>query len=722
MRKSVFIVAALGSMGLVQAQKDGATSTKEIQQVELFGVSASQSEGLEIITRMPLKTRDQIQSISVLSSKVIEDLGGLSLTDVVKNIPGVTQFASYGGTKESMTIRGYRGVPVLKNGVRMDSDFRTSAMLTDMQGVESIQVIKGSAAITQGVASGLGDAGGVINIVTKRPQFVNKGAVGFRLGSWDLYRGFLDVQRVLDQGKKVGVRLNASYQNNNSFRDNVQGERVYFNPSVAYRISPNTELSVEMDYFDSNLTPDRGTVNLGPGSENHIYEMPKGNFLGFKSDNSHTNTINLASNLTHRLSDKLKLRAAFYKSSYSNEMVSSSLGKGSSATGYAVLSRSLGKSERDDNNQTFQFDFIGQDIYTGKIKHTFQTGFDWSSSNVNTYSYDSKSNVDQINVLEKINNALPSGVNLDFGARPDALNTKSSTYGLMAQDVITINPYLKAVLGLRYSHLNGLDNETVKDAWNPSLGVMVSPRENMNIFGSYTSTTSLRGANNPLDGGGIVGSERTDQFEAGLKSDWFQEKLRFNVTLFHMNTDNLSYSILNEQGQSTGLYGLAGRLVRSGVDVELIGRVMTNLQVMAGYSYLDAKYKDSPAYMDDSAPMNTPKHTANGWVNYKINEGSLRGLDFGVGAYFVGARAVDNYTKKTISSTHVNSVEPGVKPFELNHYTTLEAQVGYQLGNLGLRVFLNNLTDVVNYSSYYRGGYLDQIQPRNASMQLTYKF
>ncbi|MHA6696885.1 TonB-dependent siderophore receptor [Chryseobacterium sp. A301] len=723
MRKSIIIAAVLGSMGIfAQQKKDSIPAVTQIEEVNLFGASAAQPEGLEMITRMPLKTRDQIQSISVLSSKVIEDLGGLSVTDVVKNIPGVTQFASYGGTKESMTIRGYRGVPVLKNGVRMDSDFRTSSMLTDMQGVESIQVIKGSAAVTQGVASGLGDAGGVINIVTKKPHFINKGSVGVRYGSWDLYRGFLDVQRVLDPAKKVGVRLNASYQNNQSFRDNVQGERVYINPSVAYRISDRTEVSVEMDYFNSNLTPDRGTVNLGPGSENHIYEMPKGNFLGFKTDNSHTTTINLATNFTHRLSDKLKLRAAYYNSSYTNDNISSSLGKGSSSTGYAILSRSLGRSEREDNNQTLQFDFIGQDVYTGSIKHTFQTGFDWTQSNVDTYSYATKSNVDQINVLEKINNTLPAGVNLDFGSRPDAVNTKNSTYGLIAQDVITINPFLKAVLGLRYSHLNGLDAETVKDAWNPTLGLMVSPRENMNIFASYTSTTSLRGANNPLEGGGIVGSERTDQVEAGLKSDWFQEKLRFNVTLFHMNTDNLSYTILNEQGQSTGLYGLAGKLVRSGVDLELIGKVMTNLQVMAGYSYLDAKYKESPAYMDDSAPMNTPSHTANGWVNYKFNEGTLRGLDFGVGAYFVGARPVDNYTKKTIQSTHVNSVEPGVKPFELDSYATLEAQVGYQMGNLGLRVFLNNLTDVVNYSSYFRGGYLDQIQPRNASVQLTYKF
>ncbi len=706
----------------VLLEEDTLRRTRTIEEIELFGTKGQKPQGLEIITRMPLKTRDQIQSISVISSKVIEELGGLTVTDVVKNVPGVTLFGSYGGTKESMSIRGYRGVPVLKNGVRMDSDFRTSAMLTDMQGVETIQVIKGSAAITQGVAAGLGDAGGVINIVTKKPLFINSAKVGMRVGSWDFYRPFFDVQQVLDSQNKVAVRLNGAYQQNNSFRTGVSGDRIYVNPSIAYKPDSKTQINVEMDYFNSNITPDRGTVNLSDDSVNNLYEMPKGKFLGFSTDNSHTESYNFATNIVRNLNDKLKVRAAYYNSNYYNESIASSLGKGVAATNYAVRDRGLSKSEREDNNQTFQFDFIGQDVYTGKIKHTFQTGFDWSQSNVITTAYAAKNKIDQINVLEAISNDLPAGVNLDFGNPTGTTATLASHIGLMAQDVITFNKYLKATLGLRYSKLNGIENGDAFDAWNPSLGLMVSPKENMSIFGSYTNTTSLRGANNPLLGGGTVGPEKTNQFEAGLKSDWLNEKLRFNLTLFHTVTDNLSYSILNDAGQATGDYGLAGKLQRQGVEVELIGRILPNLQVMTGYAYLDAQYKDSPAFMDGSAPMNTPKHTANGWVNYKFNNGFVKGLDLGVGVYHVGARPVDNYSKKTIQSNHVNSVEPGVQPFDLSAYTTLEAQVGYTFNGFGVRVFFNNLTDVVNYSSYYRGGYLDQIQPRNISAQLTYQF
>lgn len=221
MKQKIAISGLILGGFFAQAQQDSIKRTGNIEEVELFGERNKQQEGLEVITRLPLKTRDQIQSISVVSAKVIEDLGGLTVTDVAKNIPGVTQFGSYGGTKESMSIRGYRGVPVLKNGVQMDSDFRTGSMLTDMQGVESIQVIKGSAAVTQGIGNGLGDAGGVINIVTKTPRFFNQTNVGFRYGSWDFYRPTIDFQRVLDSNGKVAVRINAAYQDSNSFRKRI---------------------------------------------------------------------------------------------------------------------------------------------------------------------------------------------------------------------------------------------------------------------------------------------------------------------------------------------------------------------------------------------------------------------------------------------------------------------------------------------------------------------
>lgn len=729
MRKTVAVsLLVLGVCFNAQQVKDSIKREARIDEVELFGERNRQPEGLEVITRLPLKPRDQIQSISIVSSKVIEQLGGLTVTDVAKNIPGITLFGSYGGTRESMSIRGYRGVPVLKNGVMMDSDFRTAGMLTDMQGVETIQVIKGSAAVTQGIGDGLGAAGGVINVVTKVPKFINQTNVGFRYGSWDFYRPTLDFQRVLDQQGKVAVRLNVAYQNNNSFRKYVKTDRIYVNPSIAFRPDDKTEIVAEMDYMHNNSTPDRGTVNLAKGDTEALYTMPKGKFLGFESDNAKTETFNFSTTATRKLTDKLKLRTAFMSSSYETDIVGAALAPVDSKNPNEFRNRTLTKSQREDLNKVFQFDFIGSNVKTGFMNHTFQVGFDWKEGKVITTAYDAK-DVDKINVLQDINNSLPStidGVNFKI-SKGNPGTTLVPAYGLMAQDVITFNKYLKAHLGIRYSKLNG-SSISPSYAWNPSFGLMISPVENMNVFGSFTSTTSLRSANNVLLTGGTVGASKTEQWEVGIKSDWFNERLRFNVTWFNIKTDHLSYQILNADYQPViidkqTMYGLAGILKREGIEVELIGSILPNLQVMSGYSYLDAQYKDSPSFINGSAPMNAPKHTANAWLNYKFNTGILNGLDFGAGIYYVGKRPVDDWTQKTFTAGHVNSVQPGDKPFDMPAYNTVDAQVGYQLNNgLGIRVFFNNIFDSIGYSSYFRGGYIDQIQPRNFAAQINYKF
>ncbi|MBL1222088.1 TonB-dependent siderophore receptor [Chryseobacterium sp. L7] len=721
-----FSLLVLGGV-FVNAQQvnDSIKKSKEIDEVELFGEKKKQPEGLEAITRLPLKTRDQIQSISVISYKVIEDLGGLTVTDVAKNIPGVTQFGSYGGTRESMSIRGYRGVPVLKNGVQMDSDFRTAAMITDMQGVESIQVIKGSAAVTQGIGDGLGSAGGVINVVTKVPKFINQTNVGFRYGSWDFYRPTVDFQRVLDSQGKIAVRLNAAYQDNNSFRRFINTDRIYVNPSIAIRPDDKTEIVVEMDYMHNNTTPDRGTVNLAKGDVEAIYKMPDRKFLGFASDNAKTETFNFSTTVSRKLTDKLKLRASYMSSSYQSEITGAALAPVNRNNPNELRDRTLTRSDREDLNKVFQFDFIGADVMTGFMKHTFQAGFDWKESNVTTTSYKAKT-VDRINVLNDINNVLPSNIDPDNFSLIDknpVVNAVAPTMGLMAQDVITFNKYIKAHLGVRYSQLIGSDKE--KDfAWNPSLGIMISPVENMNIFGSYTSTTSLRSSNNALLGGGTVGASTTKQWEAGIKSDWLNERLRFNVTFFDINTDNLSYELLKD-GNSTGIYAMAGELRRKGMEIELIGKILPNLQVMTGWAYVDAQYQDSPSFVNGSAPINTPKHSANAWLNYKFNEGALTGLDVGAGIYYVGNRPVDDYKQiyTNAENGHVNGTQPGERPFNMPEYTTVDAQIGYTFKNgMGLRGFFNNIFDTVGYNSYFRGGYIDQIQPRNFAVQVNYKF
>lgn len=692
-----------------------------LKDVEVFGERYKQPEKLDVITRMPLRPSEQIQSISIISEKAIAEQGVLTITDAVKNVPGVTLFGSYGGVRESLSSRGYRGIPVVKNGVRIDSDFRTASALTEMQGVESVQVIKGSAAITQGIGNDLGSPGGVVNIVTKTPKFINGGEVLLRAGSWGYIRPAFDMQTVLNKERNVAFRLNGAFERSDNYRPVINSNRVYINPSVEWRPNDKTVITLEMDYLNDNRTPFTSTVNLAPDSVNALYTMPYNKFLGFKTDNTKNITRTQAIRFVRQLSDKYSLRASYFGSSYKVDNSSTSLATvlGAYPGQYNMRKRSISRSLRDDKNQFFQLDFVGQDVYTGKIKHTFQVGFDYKYTDLSTTAY-STAVIDTIDVLQESISNTYSTKTLT-AATPVVSN--SSGFGVMAQEVMTVNKYLKAILGLRYSYGSSIDatsaGPTKGDAWNPMAGIMISPVDNINIFGSYTTTTSLRSAANKMSNGEEIGPSNTRQIEVGVKSEWLNKRLRFNFTYFDIITENLSNTeYITGTNTTTGYYIKAGDLLRNGVEVELNGRILPELQLMLGYAYLNAHYENSPSYVNGSAPMNAPDHTGNAWLYYTFSQKALKGLSAGIGTYYVGERPVNEYS--LAPDGHGTPV--GTKPFDMPAYTTVNLQLAYNLNRITIRAFANNIFDAIGYNAYYRGGYINQIDPINFAAVISYKF
>lgn len=699
-------------------QQDGTV----LLEVEVFGKRRERPEKMEALTRIPLRLDEQVQSVSVISQKMIAEQGSMTLNDAVRNAPGLGTFATYGNTSESITSRGYRGIPVVKNGVRVHSDFRGQGFLSDMQGVETVQVLRGSAAIAQGVGNDVGAGGGVVNIATKTPRFINAGNLGMRVGSWGQFRPTFDIQRVLDKGEKAAFRINGAYERADNYRVHVSKDRFYINPSFAWHPDERTKITLEMDYMHDSRTPDQGTVNLSADSVNNIYKMPFDKFLGFSTDRQINNTLTYMSQLTRELGNGFSVRVAYAGSSLSTKSVRAHASplKSAGKTGeYNLRSRRYSGSGREDKNGVFQLDLMGKDIYTGSIKHTFNVGFDYRWSDVSTVNTNAIT-VDTIDVLQSFPNSAPK-VNLVYGT---PVSSQEYAYGLLLQEVMTVNRYLKVSLGLRYSQVSGISNgvasTTGGDVWDPLLGVIVSPMKNFHVFASYTTTTSLRGASNLLeDKTTPVGPTREKQVEAGFKSEWFNHRLRFNATYFHIKNNNLTYAVLDEAGNNTGYYMKAGNLKREGVELELTGKLLKNMDVVMGYSYLDASYHDSPYYHEGSSPMNTANHTANGWLNYTVFDGFFRNLSFGLGAYFVGERPFAEYTYRVLSGHNVQANTP---PFMAKPYTTVNLQMGYRLKNYQIRVFANNVLNSIGYTAYYRGGYLNPTDPRNFAVALNYQF
>ncbi|SDQ17259.1 TonB-dependent siderophore receptor [Flagellimonas zhangzhouensis] len=692
----------------------------ELEQVEVFGNRYEHPDKIEALTRLPLAPYEQIQSISVVSEKLIEQQGNLTISEATKNVPGVYTFATYGNQRESMSSRGFRGIPILKNGVRINSDFRGVGVLTDMQGVDNIQVLKGAASITQGVATDLGSPGGVINIVTKTPRYQFGGNVSGRVGSFGQARTTYDVYGPLNESKNLAFRIDGTFEKGNSFRKMVEGERFYINPSLEWRIDNKSKLTLEMDYLDDSRTPDIGTVNLGENDTNAIYDLPYNQFLGFETDRSNTMNQTYSIRFNRDLDDKLNLQVAYYHSNLDLDSRGASLGNAiSDSEGNSIYNqhiRGFSNSERSDKNSVLQVDLIGDKLETGKIKHTFQVGMDYRSTSYSTFSQ-TASAVDTIDVFSAINNTLPDEIAF---SSPREAEASSRSLGFVAQDVITFNSWLKSFLGIRYSTTK-TDSETesvTNDAFNPLAGVIVTPYKNINVFASYTNSAYPRTASRLDENGNPLGNERFDQLEAGIKTNWLDNKLRFNFTYFKINNKNINLPVYDENWVATGFYQQGGNDERKGVELELTGRIMDNLELIGGYSYIDAQYKEHTSFVYGSAPLNTPKHTFNLYLNYGFT-GALDGLTLGGGAYYTGKRPINDWSAGAV--TH-EGIVPNQKPFDVDAYTMVNLQAAYRFNrNWNFRVIANNIFDQIGYNAY-RTRFINQTDPFNLAGVVTYSF
>ncbi|HLS70598.1 MAG TPA: TonB-dependent receptor [Chitinophagaceae bacterium] len=722
---------------------------QEMKVVEVFGDKEKQADKLDVLTRLPLAPNAQIQSISVISDRLISDQGALTISEVARNVPGVYTFATYGNQRESMSTRGFRGIPILKNGVRVNSDFRGIGVLSDMQGVENMQILKGSAALTQGVATDIGSPGGVINIVSKTPKFDNRGNVALRIGSWQQVRPTFDVEQVLNKEETVAFRLNGAYESGKSYRPGVSNDKLYINPSMAWKPNNNTKVILELDYLNDYRTPDPGTINRGPNDTNLIYQIPYKYFPGFEEQKAKTNNLTYALRFQHDISNDFELRAAFYGSQLINDAVTTSFSQGNRYLpnlSYNERYRMIGSSFRKDINHVIQMDFIGKELRTGALKHTFMAGVDFRINNLTTQSGAMKAGhfVDKINFAQAFGHKLPntgyqyvppvldgngnvveegyfSESNIEI-VPGDEISSNHTAFGILIQDVISYKNYGKLFLGARYSSVIGHANAndaifTQGTAIDPNVGLMISPIKQLNIFSSFTTSTSLRGADNLDTLGNPIGSQRITQWEAGIKSEWFNKRLRINITAFKINNKNMSIPVYDAQWNETGYYMKGGNDERKGVEVEVLGRILDNLELVTGYAFIDAQYKEHLAYYPGSAPLNTPRYTANAWVKYAFQNNVLDGLSLSLGAYYIGDRPVNDYAQTV---THEGMV-PGQKPFMIKSLTTLNAQAAYRYKAWGIQLIANNILNKIGYNAY-RTSFINQTDPRNFAAILSFHF
>ncbi|UOQ71359.1 TonB-dependent receptor domain-containing protein [Hymenobacter cellulosilyticus] len=547
------------------------TITLLINKHELAEVKIMEQRGLNqrpaSISKMPIAPLDLPQAAVTVDRQVLEQQQVLRLSDALANVSGLYVTSTTGGTQEELGSRGfaYGSNNTFKNGVRFNN-----GVMPEASSLERMEVLKGSAAILYGNVA----AGGVLNLVTKKPQFERGGSVGLRVGSFGFWKPIVDVYGAVGNSDKVAFRLNGTFEKANSFRDNVESDRVYVNPSLLFELTPKTTLVVEGDYLRDNRTPDYGI-----GAIDYQIQESRTRFLNVDGAKNATSQTSTTATLSSRLNDAWQIRGVAGFQGYTNEQQSASRPVASFAPAtYGDLTRGLQRSETQENYFLAQLDLTGK-FRTGFLEHTLLLGADADQYQTTAIAYtnpDSKlsSNAaitafDIINILDRSKViAQPKERLAGFQDLVRNTYTKGNTRraGFYAQDLLSVSEKVKVLAGLRWSYQETpsdvyyyntfvnrntkpapvagtlADNRRFDNAFSPRLGVVFLPVKTTALFASYSNSfTPNTGFD--LEGKSLAPS-LIDQYEIGIKNDLFKGALSANVTAYRIVNSNQSQSVL----------------------------------------------------------------------------------------------------------------------------------------------------------------------------------
>ena len=731
MKKQIISLGALIIVSSVNAQMQfqPESDTIRIQQIEDINLhkTGNPNKAQPFSSKSNLTIMENPQPISIVTHEIIEQQQAKQLSDVLQNVNGLYITSSRGNSQDSFGGRGFNfgNDNIFKNGARVNS-----GVFPEVSGLERVEVLKGGNAMLYGNVA----AGGVVNLITKKPRFNFGGSVGLNAGSWDSYKTTVDFYGPLS--KSVAFRVNGAYEPADSFRDVVESQKYYFNPSFAFNIGENSQIIVEADYLKNEFTPDFGIGSITNKDNSYSVNnlLPRHAFVGADWQFQNVEQATTGITFNHQFNDVWTLNAVASYQNYTKDYFSTERVQWSYDDADRLnWKRPVGRSYAEQNYTSLQVNVNGE-IKTGSVNHKILVGTDGDYGTSDSYGY----NLSQ--AFYGTNGSADGTIYLDdpstwaSGAVPtaekrDRNRIPTQRFGIYAQDYIELSDKFKVLAGLRYSYIENKDSEkktfannetklsngSVDRAFSPKAGLIYMPNDNLSLFATYTNSFS---ANSGVDvNDNSLKPSIIDQYEVGMKKNFWNNAVALNLSLYQIENRNFYQAI---EGNTSGkdIKEFAGKMRSQGVELDITGNPYPNLSIIAGASYNHSVYLDTPAdfgYVENQRLVRTPATTANASVFYTFNK-YVKGLKLGASAYYVGDRIAGwNDTKKTLRERN------GVSRFlEVGDYVTAAVSIGYDWNKFSVMGKVGNLFDAVEYN-YHENYSVNPITPRNYYVTLTYK-
>lgn len=688
----------------------------QLDEVILQSNRSLNSEAVNI-GKLSVNPMDLPQSISVINTATLKDQQVQKLSDVIKNVNGVYLGTTRGSTSETFFARGYRFASgnLYKNGLRLNT-----GSMPEVSSLEKVEILKGGAAILYGDVA----PGGIVNLVSKKPKFNFGGEVNLRAGSYGLYKPSVDIYGPVS--KNVALRFNGTYEKADSYRDKVQSEKFYINPSLLFKANEKTSFLFQTDYLQSNFTPDFGTGSL---ADTQIAKIGRSAFLGTNWQYNKVKQNNTSVNVKHIFNPIFTLDASlgyqlFNREYYAVERVQ--------APANGDWARPLNRIASNEENLSAIINLTGK-FATGKIKHQLLAGLDGNESYTKTFSFNNPKIYDTINILDP--NKFTRRTDIPAAEKISSLKSPSKSAGVYVQDLISLGSKINILAGVRYSYQKAEPTQTrylakdslvygkgiSNDAFSPRLGLVYKPTKTTSAFASYSNSFSTNSGTDVF--GNALPASIIDQYEVGVKNELFNKKLSLNLTLYSIINNNLAQTAEfladgTTPNTNTDLKELAGQTTSKGIEVDIAAHPVTGLNIMAGYSYNNMQYTNIKTakgnYVEGERLVSTPEHTANASVFYEFLNNDFKGLKVGLTGQYVGDRLA-GWNNKQGQTQNYNRL------ISVKGFTTIDVSAGYEFKKYELLLKMSNVFNTYNY--YVHENYsINPIAPRQIIGTLSYRF
>ncbi|EMC7916507.1 TonB-dependent siderophore receptor [Enterobacter kobei] len=580
------------------------------------------------LTTMPMLDIPQV--VNTVSDKVLADQHATTLDEALYNVSNVVQTNTLGGTQDAFVRRGFGAN---RDGSIMTNGLRTVLPRSFNAATERVEVLKGPASTLYGIL----DPGGLINVVTKRPEKTFGGAISATSSSFGGGTGQVDVTGPID-GTRLAYRLTGEYQDEDYWRNFGNERSTFIAPSLTW-FGDDATVTVLYSHRDYKTPFDRGT----------IFDLNTKQPVNVDRNTRFDEPFNI----TDGQSDLAQLNAEYHLNSqwtakfdysYSQDKYSDNQAR---VMAYDAKTGNLTRRVDATQGSTQRMHSTRADLQ-GNVDiagfyNEILTGVSYENYDLLRTDMMRCKNVKGFNIYHPVYGKLDKCTTVSAADSDQTL--KQESYSAYAQDALYLTDKWIAVAGMRYQYYTqyagkgrpfNVNTDSRDEQWTPKLGLVYKLTPSVSLFANYSQTFMPQSSIASYIGD--LPPETSNAYEVGAKFDLF-DGVTANIALFDIHKRNVLYT---ESIGGETIAKTAGRVRSQGVEVDLAGSLTENTNIIASYGYTDAKVLEDPDYAGKPLP-NVPRHTGSLFLTYDIhNAFAGNTLTLGGGGHGVSRRSATN--------------------------------------------------------------------------------